>query len=337
MAKQFFIERIPKEVKKLTAFIKRKPIVIFMLGKKLSGKSTYAAHLSEATDGGFSFYSVGDMMRDIESVANTKFGASLLYKSLRELNINKTKVDNFLEDVKRIDQKKLYPTDIVYYFLKLMLDTAIEKDSRKSLIIDGFPRSIEQIEYALKLARFYQKAGMEWFFVEINCPNSVLEARISGRRFCPKCNSSKNIKLLLTKDVGYDESTKEFYLLCDTPSCKRVRMIRKPGDELGIKVLEERNKETEAMIEECKKRISPLRYIIVYNSLPVEEASSYNEEDFTKEAKLKWNAKDKKVEIEYIPWIVKDDNGKECYSRYSEPVAADLIKELFHKLERLTR
>lgn len=332
MAKEFFTRRIPREVKKFNELIEKKPIVLFMLAKKMAGKSTYAGHLSEVTDDKFIFIAVGDLMREAELIANTGLGRALLHDTFRDSRFAEEEIIRFIKSIKKLDQTILYPTPYIVRMLEILLAEIGEENPGKSIIIDGLPRNVEQLDAALDLAKRYKKEGREWFFVEIDCPNSVLEARIVGRRICPICHTSRNIKFLITPEIEYDEKTGEFYLICDNPTCNRQKMIRKPGDELGIKPLAARQKEIEKTILAARKRVPENRYIIVHNAVPVDEAEGYDPKDFTQEAELTWDEKNKRVRVDYVPWITKDDEGRDVYSRYSEPVAAELIKELVKRM-----
>jgi len=78
---------------------------------------------------------------------------------------------------------------------------------------------MDQVSYSLffrDLIGFRDDADIMVF---IDVPTNVIANRIAGRRICPICNTSRNLLLLPTNQVGYDPTQKEFYLLCDNPQC----------------------------------------------------------------------------------------------------------------------
>jgi hypothetical protein len=89
------------------------------------------------------------------------------------------------------------------------------------------------------------------FFVLIDVPDSVIDERIKWRRVCPLCQTSRNLKLLPTSKIAYDEKKKEFYLICDDMNCKGAKMLPKEGDNLGIKPIRERLKKDEKLIKQA--------------------------------------------------------------------------------------
>ena len=334
MAKEYFLKRIPKAVKKLNEILNKQPVVLFMMAKKLAGKGTYTGHLNEATDNEFVFVTIGDLMREAEAMANMGLGKALLHDAFREEKFSEAETAKFLKNIQKLDQTMLYPTGYVVRMLTALLQEIAEENPGKSLVIDGLPRNVEQIKDAIALAKKYEKDGMKYFFVEIDCPDSVLEARVVNRRICPVCRTSRNVTLLLTPEIEYDKKNKEFILICDNPMCKRTKMEKKAGDELGLAPLAERQALTERMMAAVRKKVPASKHILVHNCVAVEDAKKHDPKDFTEEATLTWDEKSGKVIREFSPWVVKDNEGCDSYSRYSEPVAADLIVELVKKLSK---
>ena len=330
MGPEFFKKRIPNEVKSLNKKLAKKPVVLFMLAKKVAGKGTYSKWLERVTDNKFMQVAVGDMMREGEAMANMMLGRALLHDTLKEEGFDEAKIRKFIENMKKLDQSKLYPTPKITTLLKVLLKEIAEENPGKSLIIDGLPRDVDQVEVAIALGKEYEKQKMDWFFVEIDCAESVLEARLKERRVCPECGNSRNIQLLLTPRIEHDKDG--FHLVCDSPGCKNVRMIKKPGDELGLEPIRDRQDLIAKVMKKSREKVPTDRYITVSNTVPVAEAKKHNQKDFTEAAELSWDKDKKKVKVEYSPWIVKDDDGLDAYSRYAEPVVGDLIKELVARL-----
>ena len=170
----------------------------------------------------------------------------------------------------------------------------------------------------------------------IDIPMSVIDERIKYRVVCPNCNNSRNIKLLITKRIEYDESSKSFHLLCDNPNHGDIMMVRKEGDDLGIKPIRERLEKDEEILRKVFEEIHGVPKIMLRNHVPAAEADKYFDRyELTPEYVLSWDEKKKKVEVEEKPWTVKDDNGVESYSLLAPPVAVTLIKQLSKVLNLL--
>ena len=138
--------------------------------------------------------------------------------------------DDIVDFIVDHSNKKLLPTELIV----ALLEAEVEKYKDKSVIIDGFPRTIEQIKYAKRLINKFANEEVKSLFVEVCCPEEVLQLRMEGRRVCAECQTSRNIELLLTKTVGYDPESKECFLICDNPKCGNVRMIQKRTHALGL-------------------------------------------------------------------------------------------------------
>jgi adenylate kinase family enzyme len=111
-------------------------------------------------------------------------------------------------------------------------------------------------------------------FVLIDVPEAVIDERIKWRRVCPLCQTSRNLKLLPTSKLGYDDKKKEFYLVCDDANCKGARMLPKEGDEAGIKPIKERLKKDEKLIQQAFS-LYGIPKVLLRNSVPLKEAKKY--------------------------------------------------------------
>ena len=324
--REYFDLKAGKEIKKLrNYFSSGKTFIAYLLGKKNAGKGTYSHLFSEIIGPQYiSHISIGDVVRDVsKNISNSGYKNTLMEFLLKNYR-GYISIDNCLRSLEGRSTKTLLPTEFILALSKM----AIAQLPRKTLLIDGFPRELDQISYSLY---FRDLIGYRYdpdIFVLINVPESVIDERIKYRVVCPKCHAPANLKLMRTKEIGYDEQTKQFYLMCDNPACHGARMVPKEGDELGIEAIRDRLEKDGALIEKAFSLFG-IPKILLRNSVPVKEASEYVDDyELTPEYVYKWNAKQRKVEVTTKPWIIKDDNGVESYSLLPAPVVVSFIKQL---------
>lgn len=327
----FFTKRVGGKLEKLRHYFSANNLVIFFLAKKQAGKGTYAKILGDLTGGKTVHLSIGDLVREADKEARNPEGKRKLIADLKKYYQGKGKIEEIVEVfINQAESAGLLPTEAVM----ALIERAIKRDQDKSIIIDGFPRSKEQVALAMQMQQDFEKKGLPSVFIEINCPEEVLIRRYVDRRVCPVCQTPRNIKLLLTKEVEYDEKNGEFHLVCDRPECKRARMVMKQGDKDGIDRVRERQREVQEMIDHIKVK-APHLHIAVHNTVPLEEAHKHEMTDFTEEAELIWDPEKKEVVRKFKPMIATDDEGRKAYSRWPEPVVVDMIDRLAGWLDGL--
>lgn len=131
---------------------------LILLGAPFSGKGTLARQLQ--TDFGLKQISTGDLFR--ENIKNeTEIG--LLAK-------------------RYIDKGQLVPDDVTISMLKARI---AQDDCKKGIILDGFPRTIEQAKALDKIAEIDTVIQLDTSFDEIR-------RRCLGRRICSKCGEIYN-------------------------------------------------------------------------------------------------------------------------------------------------
>ena len=150
---------------------------LILLGAPFSGKGTLARKLE--SDFGLKQISTGDLFR--ENIKNeTNIG--LLAKSY-------------------IDKGQLVPDDVTISMLK---ERIARKDCEKGVILDGFPRTIEQANALENIAEIDAVIQLDVSFDEIR-------RRCLGRRVCSKCGEIYNTST-------YKKSTCE---KCNSPLFQR--------------------------------------------------------------------------------------------------------------------
>ncbi len=135
---------------------------LVFLGPPGAGKGTQAAVVSQAL--GIPHVSTGDMFR----------------KALKEETPIGLKAKAFM------DKGELVPDSVTIEMVKERLS---EDDCKNGYLLDGFPRNLDQAE---ALATFSQLDAA----VNIAVADEKLIARLSGRRFCPKCSGTFHVSKL---------------------------------------------------------------------------------------------------------------------------------------------
>lgn len=231
-------------------------------------------------------------------------------------------MDEIIHDLENRDTKTLRPTELILALAK----REIEKRKKKSLFIDGFPRDLNQMNFTLFFRDLIGYRDDPDILVLIDVPESVIDERIKWRRVCPECQTSRNLKLLPTSKIKYDETKKDFSLICDNPNCKGAIMVPKEGDEFGIGPIKERLGKDEKLINEALS-LYGISKVLLRNSIPVNIAQEYVDEyEITPEYVYKWNQG--KVEIIEKPWVIPDDKNVPSVSLLAAPVALSLIKQM---------
>ncbi|AHH04994.1 Adenylate kinase [Borrelia miyamotoi] len=176
---------------------------LVLLGPPGSGKGTIAKILSSKLN--YYHISTGDLFR--ENISNS----TPLGKEIK----------------KTVESGQLVPDSIT---IKIVEDKINTLENQNNLILDGFPRNINQ---AKALDNFLKNIQIINFLLD----EEVLIKRLSGRRICKSCGGIFNIYTLPTKE-------KE---ICDL--CKGILYQRKDDKEESLKVrLKEYHLQTKPLI-----------------------------------------------------------------------------------------
>jgi len=135
---------------------------IIFLGPPGAGKGTQAQIICQKM--GIPQISTGDMLRSAIA-AQTETG---------------------LKAKEYMDKGQLVPDAVVIDIVKERLT---KEDCRKGYILDGFPRTVEQ---AQSLGTFAKIDAA----INLDVPDEVLVARLSGRRVCPLCGAPYHVDRL---------------------------------------------------------------------------------------------------------------------------------------------
>lgn len=323
----YFQAKAGAEVEKIKSYLASgKTFVAFLLGKKNSGKGTYSKLFMEAVGAEhIAHVSVGDLVRDAHQIFDSGEGREELVKFLEKNYRGFHSVEELQDIVLGKNQSSLLSSELIVALIKY----EISKHPRQAIFVDGFPRGLDQIGYSLYLRELLGYRDEPDFFTFISVPNSIIDERIKYRVICPVCKTPRNIKLLATKEVGFDESTNEFYLKCDNSNCTAIgtRMVAKEGDSQGIDPIRERIEMDNKIFAQILN-VQGVPKIYLRNSVPVEEAKNFVDAyELTPEYVYERTDNGEIKTIEK-PWTVKDDAGVESYSLMPSAVVIGLIKQV---------
>ncbi len=327
--KLYFQLKAGKEIEKIRGYLeKNKTFIAYLIGVKNSGKGTYSKLFMEAVGGEYIRHlSIGDLVRDVHrSLENGK--EKEIFSFLKENYRGPYSLAELKDLILNRSTTKLIPSELVLNLIKY----EISRYPKKTLFIDGFPRAQDQVIYWLFLKELVGYRNDPDFLVFIDVPEKVIDERIKYRVICPLCQTPRNLKLLPTKHIDYDESSKSFYLRCDQPQCQKQRMVQKEGDELGIEPIRDRL-ETDRQVFQYLYNINGIEKIYLRNTIPVKEAENYIDDYEITPAYSYLLNNDNKIEIIEEPWIVEDDEGTPSYSLLPAAVAVSLFKQLARYLE----
>ncbi len=325
----YFKLKAGEEIKKLREYLKENTFIAYFLGKKNSGKGTYAKMFKEVVDKDkIEHFSIGDMVREFDKIMADGNKKKELVDFLEKNYRGFLPLNEIITSLEKRSTKTLLPSELILALAK----REIAKKGKKALFIDGFPRDLDQVSYSLFFRDLIDYRDDPDVFVLIDVPEAVIDERIRYRVVCPLCQTSRSSKLLPTKEVGFDKKENKFYLLCDNSECNGSRMIQKEGDELGIEPIRDRLKTDEELIKRAFS-LHGIPKILLRNSVPVEKAGEFvNDYEITPGYNYQWDEKTEKVEISEKPWQVLDDEGIPCYSLMPPPVVVSLIKQLVEAL-----
>ena len=327
MRKLYFNAKVGDEIQKLRKYLQNNSFIAYFLAPKMAGKGTYTAMLREVLgEDLIEHISVGDIVRKYHKEFEQKGKKSKVYLYMKDnyrgfLDLEKVFDALVCRDTKSVS----VPTEFVLSLIKMEIDSL----GARTIFLDGFPRKIDQISYSLYFRDLINHREDTDLFLMINLPIEIINQRIKSRMICPECQTSRNLNLAPTTRVECDENGC-YYLVCDNPSCKELRMVCKEGDELGIENIKERIIDDLALMEQARNMYG-IEKIEIYNSLEKEKALEYVDDyELTKEYSFERDEEGNVKKIEK-PFSIEDD-GKEYISLLPAPALTQLIKQLVVKL-----
>jgi len=326
----YFELKAGPEINKLKDYLKENTFIVYMLGKKNSGKGTYSKMFAEIINPEkVDHFSIGDMIRAIDKELQDKESKKELILFLEKNYRGFLPLKEIILSLEERNTRTLLPSELILALAK----REIAKRGRKALFLDGFPRDLDQINFSLFFRELIGYRDDPDVFVLIDVPEAVIDERLKYRRVCPACKTSRNLKLFPTKEVGYDQESKEFYLICDNPNCKDQKLVQKEGDELGIQAIRERLITDEKLIKQAFS-LYGIPKVLLRNSIPVAEASKcIDDYESTPEYSYEWLPEKNEVKVIEKPLQFQDDRGVPSYSLLAASVVLSLIKQMAEVLQ----
>lgn len=325
---KYFYDKVGKEIEDLKDFMAESSFVAYLLGKKQAGKGTYTKLLAEIFGSDkIRHLSIGDLVREVEKQRADVGKEKKLMEYLERNYRGFIPLDKAYQAFIDRGTSGLIPTE----FILTLVKREIELSGRASLFIDGFPRNLDQVSYSLYFRELINYREDQDVFVLLDVAEAIIDERIKYRRVCPKCQTSRNLKLFTTSDVRYDEETSEFYLMCDNQECEPTRMVGKEGDELGIEAIRDRIEMDDEVIRKAFD-LYGIPKILLRNSIPAEIASTQVDDyEITMMEDFEIDVDGKIIRTEKN-WEIVDDNGVKSYSLKAPAVVVEFIKQLHQVL-----
>ncbi len=330
--RKYFELKVGSEIEKLREYLRNNTFVGFLLGKKNAGKGTYSKLFMEAVGAEHvAHISVGDIVRSVNKELKEPGKKQELVSFLRRRYRGFMPLEKAIDIIQGYETKTLLPTEAIL----ALVEREIDRNSRKAVFIDGFPRNLDQISYSLYFRALMGYRDDPDFFVFIDLPESVIDERMKNRVVCPQCQTPRSVRLLRTKEIGYDLVAGKYYLVCDNPACPgcgRARMVSKEGDELGIQTIRERI-DLDEKIMKTLVGLQGAPKVLLRNAIPVAQAGEYVDDyEITNAYGYQWDDVAQKVRVASEPWIVPDDDGVPSYSLLAPAVAVSFIKQIAQAL-----
>ncbi len=327
--RRYFDLKAGLELKAIKKYLDEgKTFVAFLLGKKNSGKGTYSKLFMEAVGSDkIGHVSIGDIVRDAHVLVENEQGKNELIQFLKKNYRGWHSPEETVDLILGRNQSSLISSELIVALIKY----EISKRPRQAVFIDGFPRALDQVSYSMFLKELIGYREDPDVMIFISLPNSVIHERIKYRVICPVCKTPRNLKLMVTKDIGYDEATSQFYLKCDNSACQNAHMVPKEGDNLGIEPIRERL-ETDDQIMGQLLKLHGIPKIYLRNAIPVTEADKVNDYEITPGYDFEQTSEGK-IKTKESQWVIKDDEGNDSYSLLPPPIVVSLVKQLAKALD----
>jgi len=278
----------------LTNFLNNNSIAIFLLTKKLVGKSIYIHHLKTLFPNKFEVVSVGDIVRNVQAEISNDLKNDINEMLKKQGNIGEfTTIEQILGAINDSTIKKLLPSSITEFLIEREVAKIPQK---QSIIFDGLPRALDQIPFVNKLIdELKAKTNRKSLLIEIDLNDEILDARQTARRICPVCGLNSNILTVVGGTPMYNKETKEFYLECDSATCKDkgIKLEGKAG-ETDYQSMIIRRRQEEVVNKKMRENADE-KYIYLRSDVPVEE--------FTKDEQTM------NVELNQVTEFSLDENG----------------------------
>jgi len=324
---KYFKAKAGKQIEQIKQYLENNSFVGFLLAKKQAGKGTYSKMFTEIIGSDrFAHLSIGDLVREVHTDLGNPAKLVDFRRYLESNYRGFISIDEVVDSILGRSPRKLIPTEVILTLVRRKMESL----KGVALFIDGFPRNLDQISYSLYFREIMNLRDDPDFFILIQIPESVIDARMKARVICPLCNTSRNTRLLPTKFVSYRKDKRKFILQCDNQECagyKNADLVGKEGDDLGIEVISDRIKADEKLIKMATS-LHGVPKVLLRNSVPVGQKDKFDKYELTPAYSYKFDERKEKVNVVEKSWIIKDDKGVDSYSLLAAPVVLSLIYQI---------
>jgi len=325
--RKYFDAKAGEAIQKLREYLGEHTFVGFLIGPKNSGKGTYTKLFMEAVgQERVAHISVGDVVRSVHKDCEDETKSAELLSFLKRRYRGFLELEKIRDVILGRDTVTLLPTEVIL----ALVEREIDRIGKRAVFVDGFPRNLDQISFSLYFRALIGYRDDPDFFVFIDVPEAVIDERMKARVICLECQTPRSLRLLRTKEIGYDSAAGEFYLICDNPHCDgfgKSRMVGKEGDVLGIEAIRERM-EADENVARSLLELKGVPKLYLRNAVPVSVASQYVDDyEITPAYRYEWDAAAEKVRVIEESWVVNDDQGVPSYSLLPAAIAVSLITQ----------
>ncbi|KKU62366.1 MAG: hypothetical protein UX87_C0050G0002 [Candidatus Amesbacteria bacterium GW2011_GWA1_47_16] len=322
---EYFEAKAGLDIIKIRDYLKNRTFVAYLVGKKASGKGTRIGMFAELFGEKIVHIGVGDIVRGVHSEIKTTKGWDELKSYLEKNYRGYISPEEGMKAISNRTQDKVsVPNELMLSLIK----REIAKYPQKSVFLDGFPRTLDQVSYSLFFRELMGYRDDPDVFILVDTPLSVIDERIKYRIVCPICKISRNMKLHITRDVDFNSNTGKYVMHCDNPACERAEMIAKEGDEMGIEPISGRLEKDEGVLRSILG-LHGVPKILLRTHVPVEESHKYFDNyEITPEYVLSVDKKTQKVRVEEKPWTIRDDNGVLSHSLIAAVDVVLMVRQL---------
>jgi adenylate kinase len=95
-----------------------------------------------------------------------------------------------------MERGKLVPDDLL---VALIRERVGREDCARGFVLDGFPRTLAQAE---SLSEMSLGTASSWSVFEVEVPREELLRRLSGRRWCPRCQATYHVTSSPPREEG---------------------------------------------------------------------------------------------------------------------------------------
>lgn len=301
----------------------------YLLAKKQAGKGTYSKMIEEILGPErYAHISAGDLVRKYHKLLENPETDPTLYSKLKKEYRGFISLDDAIKALlSRTQDKVSVPSELMLALLKIEIDSL----NKPALFIDGLPRTIDQVSYSLFFRQLVNYKDSPDFFVLIDVPEEIIDARMKGRFVCPLCATSKNMYFNPSRFIRFFENHKPpYYFLCDNSLCTgfgKQELVSKEGDAAGKSSIAERLKQDQELMEMAFS-LHGIPKILLRSTVDYDKRTEYLE-DYEVQKSYFYHVTNGEVITQLQPWVFNDDDGKKVVTMYAATYVVNLFSQIY--------